>query len=129
VGRAFDAPSALRFAGLVSLVSLLAGLVDRWAGPTAAFAAAAGFIDVHASSASVVSLGVAKLSPAQVLLRVSLALTTNTLMKIVVASWRGSRSYARAVTLGLSLLLLALWADVGAAFVLHQAVAEVGTPS
>lgn len=119
VGRAFDVVSALSFAGLVSLVSLVAGLVDRWAGPTAALATAAvaGFADGHASSASVVSLGVAgKLSSVQVLLGVSLALTTNTLMKVVVAFWRGPRLYARAVTLGLMLLLLALWAGTGAAF-------------
>lgn len=121
-GRAFDVRTALGFAALVSLVAALAALAGGAAGPAGALltAALAGLADGHAAAASVATLGAAgRLSAAAVTLGVALALSTNTLMKAVVAHASGPRAYAWAVTLGLAALLAGVWG--GAALALWSA--------
>ena len=104
---------ALGFAAILGGVTLLVSLVSAHLGPTAAtFAAAlAGLFDVHAASASTLSLAVTGQIAAGDMIRlpVLIAITTNTASKLGAAYLGGGVAYGTQVGVGLLLTLAAIW--------------------
>lgn len=111
-GRAFDLKTAVILALTISLVLMLAGVLDEALGSTGVTigAAVAGFADSQSAAASVASLVAAgKLSATEAALPVLAALSTNTVSKAVVALVLGKRRFALQVWLGLALVVGAAW--------------------
>lgn len=111
-GRAFDLKTALIFAAVVSAVLLLSAGLSTWLGARGTLLAAAltGLVDTHATAASVASLVVAnKLSVDAALWPILAGLTTNTLMKALVAFSAGGLRYAARIVPGLALVIGAVW--------------------
>jgi len=116
VGRAFDLKTAAAFAALVSLVLLLSAGLNVWLGTRGMLlgAAVTGLIDAHATAASVASLLAAnKISADQAVGPILLGLTTNTVMKAVVAFNSGGPRYAARIVPGLALVIIAIWLGRG----------------
>jgi len=112
VGRAFDLKTAAVFAGLISLVTLLSAGLNVWLGTRGMLLGAAmtGMVDAHATAASVASLMAAnKISIDQAVGPILVGLTTNTLMKAVVAFKSGGPRYAARIVPGLALMIIAIW--------------------
>jgi uncharacterized membrane protein (DUF4010 family) len=112
-GRPFSLRAALIFATLVTGITAATSFATARYGASAAgaTAAAAGFVDVHAAAASVVSLAAGgKLPPSAVLLPVLIAFTTNSISKFVAAWGTGGGRYALRVGAGLLALVAAVWA-------------------
>lgn len=117
-GRAFSLKTALGLAGTIAVVLYLSAALNAWFGERGLLAAAAiaGFADTHSAAVSVASLVVAnKIAVGDGSIPILAALTTNTVSKIVVASWTGGRNFALQVIPGLVLLIVAAW--IGLAFV------------
>jgi uncharacterized membrane protein (DUF4010 family) len=111
-GRAFKLSTALVFAVLVTTISFASALARSWFGSTGAIAAAAvaGLADAHASSAAIGSVAATgQLALSGAVIAVLLALTTNTMTKLVLALTSGPRAYGIRVGLGLLLVLIATW--------------------
>lgn len=111
-GSAINLTSAVGFAAIVAAVQVVAAGLEAWLGSAgvAAAAAAAGFADTHAPAASVASLVASgRLSPAQAVAPILIALSTNTISKSVVAITTGGRAYAVPVICGLALVISAAW--------------------
>ncbi len=116
LGRAFDLRSALIFAAVVAVILLISALLSNAFGQSGAIAAAAvaGFADAHAPAASVAQLSVAgRLDHDAAMLAIALALTTNSISKIIIAFVNGTRPFALALSAGLILIVasfvLGLW--------------------
>jgi uncharacterized membrane protein (DUF4010 family) len=112
IGHAFDLKSAIIFATIISLVLLLSAGINSWLGPQglAISTGITGLVDAHATAASVASLTHAgKLGIEQAIWPVLIGLTTNSLMKIVVAIKAGGTSYAWRVAPGVVLMTIAVW--------------------
>jgi uncharacterized membrane protein (DUF4010 family) len=110
--RAFDLGRSMLFAGLLAGVTALAAWAGSRFGESGIVLAAAlaGFVDVHAASASVATLVQAdRISPAMGLLPVLLAFTTNSASKLLSAYVGGGARFAMAVLPGLLILLAAVW--------------------
>ena len=111
-GHAF---SLWQSAGLALLLTATSALVswaqDFWGTAVSMGAVAlAGFGDMHAASAAVISLYGKQLADAHFLqLAVLMAFTTNTFSKCVAACAAGGRTFGGAVSLGLILICLAAW--------------------
>lgn len=119
-GRAFKLSTALVFAILVTAISFASALARSWFGSTGAIAAAAlaGLADAHASSAAIGSMAATgQLAPSGAVIGVLLALTTNTVTKLVLAFTSGPRAYWIRVGVGLLLVLVATWSVAIAALV------------
>lgn len=120
-GRAFKLSTALGFAALVTTISFASALARSWFGATGAIAAAAmaGLADAHASSAAIGSVAATgQLARSGAVIAVLLAVTTNTVTKLVLALTSGPRAYSVRVGLGLLLVLIATW-SVAAIVVLN----------
>jgi len=120
-GRAFDFPAALLFVLIVAGCTVLSRLLSGAFGAVGALvgAGATGLADAHAAAASMAALaGSAKLDDQTATLGVLIGLTTNMLIKAPVAFVLGSRPFAWRVSLGLALMLVALWAGYGASLAL-----------
>jgi uncharacterized membrane protein (DUF4010 family) len=114
-GRAFNLVHALGFAALLAAVTAIVSFARQYLGSTAAVAAAAfaGMFDVHAATASTLSLAASgKTSLAAIHLPVLASLSANTLSKLVAAFVAGGRAYGTYVGLGLILMLIAAWAPL-----------------
>lgn len=112
LGRAFDLKTAVGFAAIVSFVLLLSAGLNAWLGSRGMLLGAAltGLVDPHATAASVASLVAAKKVPVEDALWPILAgLTTNSVMKAIVAFNAGGASYAVRIVPGLALMIGALW--------------------
>jgi uncharacterized membrane protein (DUF4010 family) len=112
-GRAFSIKQALAFALILTAATGAVAYANAYLGQTAARmgAAIAGLADVHAASGSVLSLaGSGVISPKEALFAVLLAVSTNTLSKLVAAALSGGVVFATRVGLGLAVILLAAWA-------------------
>jgi uncharacterized membrane protein (DUF4010 family) len=112
-GRAFSIQQALAFALMLSAATGAVAYANAYLGQAAARlgAAIAGLADVHAAAGSVWSLANSgALSPSQALLAMLLALSTNSVSKLVAAALGGGAAFAARVGLGLALILLAAWA-------------------
>jgi uncharacterized membrane protein (DUF4010 family) len=117
-GRAFSLKTALGLAGTIAVVLYLSAALNAWFGERGLLAAAAiaGFADTHSAAVSVASLVAAnKVAVRDGSIPILAALTTNTVSKVVVASWAGGRNFAMQVIPGLVLLIAAAW--IGLAFV------------
>ncbi len=113
VGRAFDLKTAALFAALIGLIVLVTAGLNAWLGARGMLlgAAVTGLIDAHATAASAASLTAAnKISIDQAIGPVLVGLTTNTLMKAVVAFKSGGTPYAAHIVPGLALTIIAVWA-------------------
>ena len=127
-GRAFDLKTPVVLAVTISLVLMLAGVLNEALGRTGVTigAAVAGFADSQSAAVSVASLVAAgKLPAAEAAVPVLAALTTNTVSKAVVALALGKRRYALQVWLGLALVVGAAWTG----YALAQLVTESGGSS
>lgn len=115
-GRAFDLKMAAAFAALVSAVVVISAALNAWFGSSGLLlgAAVTGLVDAHATAASAASLLAAqKITTAQAVGPILLGLSTNTLMKAVVAFNAGGVAYAKRVVPGLVLMTLAVWLGFG----------------
>lgn len=115
LGRAFDLKTALAFAAIVGVVLVVSAALSAWLGArgTLLAAAATGLVDAHATAASVASLVAAGKLPLEAALWPILAgLSTNTLMKAVVAFHAGGAAYAARIVPGLVLVIAAVWLGV-----------------
>ena len=112
-GRAFRLRTALIFAAALSTIAVAVAGLNQWLGSagTMAGAALAGLADAQAAVASVASLSAgSKLTPAQTVVPILAALTTNTVTKITLATSAGGRPFARQVIPGLLIVIGLAWA-------------------
>jgi uncharacterized membrane protein (DUF4010 family) len=113
--RAFRLAPALGFACLLSAVTAAVSWVQAQYGEGAAVlgTALAGFADVHAASASAVSLAAGgRLAAAGLQWAILLAFTANTAGKLIAAVAAGGAGFAGRVLPGLLLLLAGVWAPM-----------------
>jgi uncharacterized membrane protein (DUF4010 family) len=112
-GHAFQLSSALIFAALITVITVIAAGAEAEfgrAGVTLS-AALAGLADTHAAGASIAALvDDGKLAPADAVVPILLAMTTNTLTKATAAFATGGRRFAWPVWAGLAFVLAGLWA-------------------
>ncbi len=114
-GRAFNLWYAIGFAVLLpALTAAMAYLSSRFGSLALPVGAAlAGFFDVHAAAASVLSVApTAGLPQAELLTAVLLAFTTNATSKLVAAVSSGGVEYGARVAVGLLTVSLAMWAPL-----------------
>lgn len=114
--RVFDLPSSLVFAAVLTGVTAVASLVgERFGTAAATFGAAiAGFVDVHASLASICTLVEAGRADASAsLLPLLLGFSANTCSKLVAAWASGGAGFALRVLPGLLVLLGSVWLGWG----------------
>jgi uncharacterized membrane protein (DUF4010 family) len=112
LSHAFDLKTAIGFAAIVSLVVLLSAGLNAWLGSRVMLLGAAltGLVDPHATAASVASLVAANKVPVEDALWPILAgLTTNSVMKAIVAFNSGGAGYAARIVPGLAIMICALW--------------------
>lgn len=115
LGRAFDLKTAVSFAAVVSVVLVVSAALSAWQGARGALLAAAvtGLVDAHATAASAASLVHAGKLPLDTALRaILIGLSTNSLMKAVVAFHAGGSTYAARIVPGLVLVIAAVWLGV-----------------
>ena len=111
-GRAFDLKMAAAFAALVSTVVVLSAALNAWLGSAGLLwgAALTGLVDAHATAASAASLMAAeKMTSHEAVWPVLIGLSTNTLLKAVLAFNTGGAAYAGRVVPGLVLMITAVW--------------------
>lgn len=112
MGRAFSFRSALILAAATGTVLLIVAALNAWLGSTGLIAgtAIAGFADTHSPAVSVASLAAGgKLEATQTVLPILLAMSTNTVTKIVLAASNGGSHFALQVIPGLLLTIAAAW--------------------
>ncbi len=112
LGRAFEPKVALIFASAFAVMLLLAALLQRGLGPSAAQLSIAlgGFIDTHAAAASAARLassGTLGVQPAA--FAAMLAISANIVAKMTIAALSGGRSYAARLCPSHVAMLAALW--------------------
>jgi uncharacterized membrane protein (DUF4010 family) len=111
-GRAFELTSALGFAGLVGAVLTIAAALNAWLGSGGMLATAAisGLADAHAAAVAAASMFAAeKISSSVAVIAVLAGLSSNTLVKAVLAVSAGGMPYAKRVVPGLVLMVAAAW--------------------
>jgi uncharacterized membrane protein (DUF4010 family) len=114
-GHAFDLKSAVSFAAVIAAVLLLSAGLNDSLGQRGTLLAAAitGLVDPHATAASIASLVAAgKLSVKGALWPILAGLTTNSLMKALVAFNAGGKVYAVRIVPGLVIVTAAFWLAV-----------------
>ena len=112
-GRAFDLKTPVLLAVTVSLVLLVAGVLEEQLGTAGVVVGTgvAGFADSQSAAAGASSLAAAgRISAEDAVVPVLVALSTNTVSKMVVAWVLGKRRFAVPVWIGLVLVLGAAWA-------------------
>jgi uncharacterized membrane protein (DUF4010 family) len=112
-GRAFKVRSAIVFAGVVTAILFAAAGMEKLLGEVGAVGAAAvaGLADAHAAGASAASLNAAgKLGGTWAEIAVLLALTSNTVTKIVLAHAAGPRRFGMRISFAVTAMLAATWA-------------------
>ncbi len=111
IGRAFSIRQAVIFAALLSAATGVVSYANAYLGPTAAKAGAmlAALADVHAAASSILSLAASgTLQPPEMVLTFLLALSANSVSKLLAAA-SGGRRFFLAVAPGLLLMVLATW--------------------
>lgn len=114
-GSAFSLKTALTFAVILAAVLVLAAALQDWFGETGVIlaAGAGGFADAHSAAISVASLVAdGRLEPPAAIVPILVALTTNTLTKMIFAVSAGGRTFALYVIPGLILMVIAAWAGI-----------------
>jgi uncharacterized membrane protein (DUF4010 family) len=108
--RPFDPENVLGFVAIVATIMLLAAIVrDRLGEASLPWVlAVSGMVDVHAASASAAqSAASGQVQSQTALLAILAALTTNSLMKCLVAAIKGGKSYALIVAPGIVMMVVA----------------------
>ena len=111
-GRAFNLWYALGFATVLTGVTTAVSLTSTYlgAGAAATATAVAGAFDVHAATASTLSLAASgQLAITAVRTPILIALSTNTVSKVVAAFAAGGRIYGTEVSIGLALVVATAW--------------------
>ncbi|WP_291849598.1 DUF4010 domain-containing protein [Bradyrhizobium sp.] len=111
-GHAFSLPVALVFSLTLSAVLIASAALREWFGAAGVIvaAAAAGFVDTHSPAIAIASLVASgKMTAADAVLPILVALSTNTISKIVFAWSSGSRTFALRLIPGLLLVAGAAW--------------------
>ena len=111
-GHAFDLRIAVVLALVITGVTVVGAAASDWAGERGVAVAAAlgGFADTHAAAIGVASLvGAGRLSPESAVVPILLALTTNTVSKIVFAYAAGGRRFTFPVAVGLAIVIALAW--------------------
>jgi uncharacterized membrane protein (DUF4010 family) len=114
-GSAFSLKTALTFAVILATVLVLAAALQDWFGETGVIlaAGAGGFADAHSAAISVASLVAdGRLEPPAAVVPILVALTTNTVTKMIFAVSAGGRTFALYVIPGLILMVIAAWAGI-----------------
>jgi uncharacterized membrane protein (DUF4010 family) len=111
-GRAFQPAYALAFSATITAVLLMAAFLERRYGAVGALfgITIGGFADTHSAGASAAALqakGALSMHSAQ--LGVMLAMTANTVSKLLVAQTTGGWGFVRATAPALLVMLAALW--------------------
>jgi len=117
-GRAFNWSGILLFVILVGGFSLAANGLNQWLGATGALIGATvmGLADAHAASVSMAALHAGgQLTTPVAATAILLILTTNMAVKIPTAFLTGGRDYGLRGSVGVVLVLVAIWAAWGAA--------------
>ena len=110
--HAFHVPGSLAFAALLAGCTVgVSWIAARYGQDSALLGVAlAGFADAHAASASALSLVAAgKFTASAAVLAVLLALTANSVSKMLLAFASGGRLFGGLCSAGLALMLLAAW--------------------
>lgn len=110
--RPLSPVAALAFAAIVTVVSIGVAILHHFLGNDGALlgAAIAGLVDAHAPSAALAGLTAQSgLESSTAQLGILLALTTNSLTKVLLARSLGSAVFAREVIPGLLLVMAAVW--------------------
>jgi uncharacterized membrane protein (DUF4010 family) len=111
-GQAFSLKTAFLFAAMLSGVLLASTALNEWFGAKGVVVAAtvAGFVDIHSAAISVATLvGAGKMTATDAALPVLIALSTNTITKVVVCIFAGGAGFALRVIPGLVLVICAAW--------------------
>ena len=111
-GQAFSLKTAFLFAAMLSGVLLASTALNEWFGAKGVVVAAtvAGFVDTHSAAISVATLvGAGKMTATDAALPVLIALSTNTITKVVICIFAGGAGFALRVIPGLVLVILAAW--------------------
>ncbi len=114
-GSAFSLAIALTLAGTLGLVLVAVAALRAWLGDAGLVAATglAGFADTHAAAVSVASqVAHDRLAAADARVPILVALTTNSITKIVLTLASGCRPFAWRVIPGLIVVLVAAWAGL-----------------
>ena len=113
--RPFEPMHVLAFVAILAMIVLVAAIARHWlgAGSLPWVMGASGLADVHAATASAAQLvATGQVDADQALPAVLAALTTNSLMKCVVAALKGGRGYAMRVVPGIVLMVVAFAATM-----------------
>lgn len=111
-GSAVSLGAALGLAAIMGVMLVIAAALRDWFGEAGVIAGAAvgGSIDTHSAAISVASLVMAgSLTPAQALVPILVAMSSNALLKIVLALSMGTRDFAARVVPGIILSMMAAW--------------------
>lgn len=112
-GRAFSLTLALSYAAMLAAILVVSAGLQQWLGGAGAVVAvaAAGLADAHAAAVSAASLVAGgRMTPAEAMLPILAAFTSNTVSKIFFAVVNGGRAFAMLVVPGLLLVAVAAWA-------------------
>lgn len=115
LGRAFDLKAAVVFAAIITVVLMLSAGVNAWLGTQGIMFSAAltGLADAHATTASMASLVESgKMAIDSAIWPILIGFTSNSIMKIAVATKAGGRQFAARVIPGVVLIAIAVWAGV-----------------
>ena len=121
-GRAFSVRIALVLAATMAIMLVAAAALKEWLGETgiAIGAAAGGFVDTHSAAISVASLAASgKIAPREAALPIMLAMTSNTVSKIIIALTAGTGAFAVRVAPGLVFAIASAWAALIASGLMH----------
>jgi uncharacterized membrane protein (DUF4010 family) len=111
-GRAFDPVAALGFTTIVAALLVLVAALNHWLGSQGVLLSAflGGFVDAHAAAASVASvMNRADMGLNAATWAILVGVTSNALMKLIVALQSGGPKYAWRIGPGLVIMLAVLW--------------------
>ena len=112
-GRAFSLRAAVLLAALLGVMLILAAAARQWFGEAAMVVAVAlgGFADAHSAGIAMASLVASgQVVPADAVLPILAALSTNSVSKALMAVGAGVRGFALCTIGGIALSLAAAWA-------------------
>jgi uncharacterized membrane protein (DUF4010 family) len=111
--RAFSVSTALIFSLALALILVVAAALQEWLGNTGIILAAAlaGLVNTHAAAISVALLVASgKITAADAVLPILAGISTNSIVRMVLAHASGGRDFAFRVVPGIILVVLAAWA-------------------
>ena len=112
-GRAFDLKTAVLFASTVTAVLFVSAALGDWLGNRGVLlsAAVAGFADTHAAAIAVAGLAAGgRVEPADAVVPILAAFTTNSVTKMVLSAASGGRRFAAEVWPGVIVTAALAWA-------------------